>query len=106
MAVTREQFYKHFGPRQIETVVRYVVQELNTLRNDRNNVCSSIISMLVPQLNILRTEHGMNELTESQALNALFAEIGELEDIDKDAILEELQTIWDSIPAYDWMDRD
>jgi len=104
MTITRDQFYKRFGPKQMETVMRYLIQEVNVLRSERNGLGAGIIRLIVPQLNVLRAEHNMTEITIDQALTALENDIGVLEPLDKDTVLDELKDIWDSLPDYDWME--
>jgi len=104
MTITRDQFYKHFGPKQMETVMRYLIQEVHVLRSERNGLGAGIIRLIVPQLNVLRAEHNMTEITIDQALTALENDIGVLEPLDKDTVLDELKDIWDSLPDYDWME--
>ena len=105
MTISRDDFYKHFGPRLLETIVRYFVDEINTLRTERNRLGAGIVRLVVPQFNVLRAEHGMTQVTEEQALAALENDIGRLELIDKAAMLDNLKTIWDSLPLYDWTDE-
>jgi hypothetical protein len=45
----------------------------------------------------------MTEITEEQALAVLENNIGKLDPLDKDVVLDELKEIWDSLPDYDWM---
>ena len=105
MSITRDQFYNHFGPKQMETVMRYLIQEVNVLRNERNRVGAGIVRLIVPQFNVLRAEHNMTEITVEQALAALENDIGRLEALDMDTVLDDLKSIWDSLPDYDWMEE-
>jgi hypothetical protein len=63
--ITRDKFYQHFGPKQMETVMRFMVKELN----------------------VLRARASMDPLN-------------------KDDVLNELNEIWDSLPDYDWMNKE
>jgi hypothetical protein len=102
--ITRDDFYRHFGPQLLEAIIRFIVQELNTLRSERNKLGAGILRLMVPQINTLRAEHGMTEITLEQAYAVLENDIGKLDPLNKDLILDELKTIWDSLPDYNWME--
>lgn len=105
MAVTRDQFYRHFGPKQMETVMRFLIQETNVLRSDRNQVAAGIVRLIVPQFNVLRAQHNMTEIDEAQALAIFEADIGRLEPLDGADVLDGLKAIWDTLSDYDWMNK-
>jgi hypothetical protein len=104
MTITRDQFYRAFGPQQMETVVRWVRQELNILRARDGVLAAGIIRMLVAEINLLRQQHGMTLRTPEQGYAALENDIGRLEQLNNEVVLDELKAIWDSLPDYDWME--
>ncbi len=59
-AMDREQLYRQFGPKLTEAVVRVMIDEIN----------------------ILRTQHGLNERTKTQAIYSVQSELDALQNYD------------------------
>ena len=105
MTISRESFYKHFGPKQIETILRWVRQELNDLRARDGVLTAGIIRLLVQEINLLRAQHSMTARTPEQGYTILKNDIGQLDALNKDDVLDELQAIWDTLPDFDWTEE-
>jgi hypothetical protein len=104
MAITRDRFYECFGPKLIEAILRWAIDDSNAVRSRIDDVAAGIVRLVVPQFNVLRAEHGMTEVDVQQVLQALKNDIGTTDILEKSAVLDNLKEIWSTLPDYDWME--